>query len=249
MSFARPDFTRSATALSIVFALTLSLTGLPHAAYALSELKPGPGVPAQQTETPEAQESAEPLQIEGDAQGIPMPDPLVNRTTGEQESASEQDNAPKISAEIQHDISKAPEPVRRLRQLIIDAASTGDIEKLRPLINPGPNQTRIEGEGDDPVAILKSFSGDPEGLEVLAIILDLLSTGYAHVDAGTPDEMYIFPYFAGKALNTLTPPEKVELLRIITAGDLADMQDYGNYSFYRIGISPDGQWKFFGAGD
>ena len=41
----------------------------------------------------------------------------------------------------------------------------------------------------------------------------------------------------------------MELLRIITAGDLADMQEYGNYSFYRIGISPDGKWKFFTAGD
>ncbi|MNZ72046.1 hypothetical protein D3C78_904160 [compost metagenome] len=84
---------------------------------------------------------------------------------------------------------------------------------------------------------------------MLAIIIDLLSTGYAHIDAGTPDEAYVFPYFAGKPLNTLTAPEKVELLRIITAGDLADMQEFGNYSFYRVGISPDGKWKFFTAGD
>ena len=102
---------------------------------------------------------------------------------------------------------------------------------------------------EDPIAALKSYSGDPDGLEVLAIIIDLLSTGYAHIDAGTPDEAYVFPYFAGKPLNTLTAPEKVELLRIITAGDLADMQEYGNYSFYRVGISPDGKWKFFTAGD
>ena len=52
-----------------------------------------------------------------------------------------------------------------------------------------------------------------------------------------------------KPLASLTPPEKVELLRIVTAGDLADMQEYGNYSFYRLGISPDGQWKFFSGGD
>jgi hypothetical protein len=69
------------------------------------------------------------------------------------------------------------------------------------------------------------------------------------MDAGTPEEMYVWPYFVGKSLNELTAPEKVELLRIITAGDLADMQEYGTYSFYRIGITPDGQWKFFTAGD
>ena len=247
-------FMRSSAALSVVLSLSLAVAAVPHAAFALSELKPGPGSQQEQAQAPGPQQSSEPEQVEGDSDGIPMPDPLVNRATGAQQAEPAQKEpaqgeAPQISAQIEHDASKAPEPVRRLRQLIIDAASSGDIEKLRPLINPGPNQTRIDGEGEDPIAALKSFSGDPEGLEVLAIILDLLSTGYAHVDVGTPDEMYVFPYFAGKALNTLTPPEKVELLRIITAGDLADMQDYGNYSFYRIGISPDGQWKFFGAGD
>ena len=47
----------------------------------------------------------------------------------------------------------------------------------------------------------------------------------------------------------LSPPEKVELLRIVTAGDFADMQEFGGYNFYRVGIAPDGQWKFFVAGD
>lgn len=240
---------RSSAALAAVISLTLSATALPHAAYALSELKPGPSGETKQAQASEAPKSSQPAPVEEGSDGIPMPDPLVNRQGGQQQAAPEQNDAPQVSAQIEHDISKAPEPVRRLRQLIIDAASSGDIEKLRPLINAGPNQTRIDAEGTDPIAALKSFSGDPEGLEVLAIILDLLSTGYARVDAGTPDEMYVFPYFAGKSLNTLTKPEKVDLLRIITAGDLADMQEYGNYSFYRIGISPDGQWKFFGAGD
>ncbi|MGV1905369.1 hypothetical protein [Agrobacterium cavarae] len=239
MLFFRHDTARSSAAFAAVFSAVVSATALPHSAFALSELKPGPGGQTEQAQASEAPKEP----------SIPMPDPLVNREGGQQQAAPEQNDAPQISAQIEHDISKAPEPVRRLRQLIIDAASTGDIEKLRPLINAGPNQTRVDGEGNDPIAALKSFSGDPEGLEVLAIILDLLSTGYARVDAGTPDEMYVFPYFAGKSLTTLTKPEKVDLLRIITAGDLADMQEYGNYSFYRIGISPDGQWKFFGAGD
>lgn len=249
MLFFRNEITRSSAALFTVFSLAICATTLPHQAFALSELKPGPGGETEQAQAPNAAPATEADQAEEGSEGIPMPDPLVNRPTAQPQTAPQQNDAPQISAQIEHDISKAPEPVRRLRQLIIDAASTGDIEKLRPLINAGPNQTRIDGEGTDPIAALKSFSGDPDGLEVLAIILDLLSTGYARMDAGTPDEMYVFPYFAGKSLNTLTKPEKVDLLRIITAGDLADMQEYGNYSFYRIGISPDGQWKFFGAGD
>ncbi|UHS56124.1 hypothetical protein [Agrobacterium vaccinii] len=240
---------RSSAALSLTLSLTLAAVSFPNGAFALSELKPAPGAATEEGEKPaDKQQPVEPEAIEGDSDGIPLPDPLVNRSSGQQAAPADKDT-PQISAQIEHDISKAPEPVRRLRQMIIDAAATGNIEKLRPLVNPGPNQARVDGDGEDPIAALKSFSGDPDGLEVLAIIIDLLSTGYAHIDAGTPDEMYVFPYFAGKSLTTLTPPEKVELLRIITAGDLADMQEYGNYSFYRIGISPDGQWKFFTAGD
>lgn len=237
---------RSSAALSLLISLTLATGSFTHDAYALSELRPAQA-PASETEKPaQEQQATKPDAVEGDSEGIPLPDPLVNRGSGQQTTPEQ----PQISAQIEHDISKAPEPVRRLRQLIIDAAATGDIEKLRPLVNTGPNQARIDGDsGNDPIAALKSFSGDPDGLEVLAIIIDLLSTGYARVDAGTPDETYVFPYFAGKSLTTLTQPEKVELLRIITAGDLADMQEYGNYSFYRIGISPDGQWRFFTAGD
>ena len=247
---------RSSAALSILLAVTVVSAGTPNLAFALSELKPAPGAenaPQAQTGEQPAQEqeqAPEPDEIEGDSEGIPMPDPLVDRSANSNAAAASQNGASEMSVTVEHDFSKAPEAVRKLRQQIIDAAASGDIEKLRPLITSGSNQARIEGsDDDDPIAALKSFSGDPDGLEVLAIIIDLLSTGYAHMDAGTPDEAYVFPYFAGKALNTLTAPEKVELLRIITAGDLADMQEFGNYSFYRIGISPDGKWKFFTSGD
>ncbi|CDN91319.1 hypothetical protein [Agrobacterium tumefaciens] len=255
MSCLSKGLLRSSAMLSILLALTAGSIGLPSRALALSELKP-----AQNTESePQAQNGGEPQQpqppepdeIEGDSEGIPLPDPLVDRSAGQaNQKPATPDNAPEMSVVIEHDISKAPEAVRKLRQEIMDAAASGDIEKLRPFIAAGQKEFRIDGnDGEDPIAALKSYSGDPDGLEVMAIIIDLLSTGYAHVDAGTPDEAYVFPYFAGKPLNTLTAPEKVELLRIITAGDLADMQEYGNYSFYRIGISPDGKWKFFTAGD
>ncbi|MCD4660382.1 hypothetical protein [Agrobacterium sp.] len=255
MSCLSKGLLRSSAMLSIVLALTAGSVGLPNRAFALSELKPAQNTEsepqAQNGDQPQQAQPAEPDEIEGDSEGIPLPDPLVDRSAAQtKQQSSKPDNAPEMSVVIEHDMSKAPEAVRKLRQQIIDAAASGDIEKLRPFIAAGQNAFRIDGsDSEDPIAALKSYSGDPDGLEVLAIIIDLLSTGYAHIDAGTPDDAYVFPYFAGKPLNTLTPPEKVELLRIITAGDLADMQEYGNYSFYRIGISPDGKWKFFTAGD
>lgn len=254
MSCLSKGLLRSSALLSILLALTAGPIGVPSRAFALSELKPAQNTesePKAESEQPQQAQPAEPDEIEGDSEGIPLPDPLVDRSAGQaNQQSAKPDNTPEMSVVIEHDISKAPEPVRKLRQQIIDAAASGDIEKLRPFIAAGQNQFRIDGnDSEDPIAALKSYSGDPDGLEVLAIIIDLLSTGYAHIDAGTPDEAYVFPYFAGKLLNTLTAPEKVELLRIITAGDLADMQEFGNYSFYRVGISPDGKWKFFTAGD
>lgn len=252
MSCLSKGLLRSSALLSILLAFTAGPISLPEKAFALSELKPvQKGESEPQAQNGEQAQPAEPDEVEGDSEGIPLPDPLVDRSANQtNQQSAKPDTTPEMSVVIEHDISKAPEPVRKLRQEIIDAAASGDIEKLRPFIAAGQNQLRIDGsDSEDPIAALKSYSGDPDGLEVLAIIIDLLSTGYAHIDAGTPDEAYVFPYFAGKPLNTLTAPEKVELLRIITAGDLADMQEYGNYSFYRVGISPDGKWKFFTAGD
>ncbi|OHV76234.1 hypothetical protein [Rhizobium sp. LCM 4573] len=246
-----PLFTRLFGATAVVVLLAAS-----SPAFALSELQPtvesDPGESNASDQTGDAS-------AETDNPGIPMPDPLVNRSRAQaepveqpaesSEPAAEQTDETAAPVEIIRDFSALPEPVRRMRELMIEAAASGDIEKMRSLMNPGPNQTQLNGEGDDPVEALKSYSGDAEGQEILAILIDLLSTGAVHLDAGTPEEAYVWPYFAGKTLSSLTPPERVELLRIVTAGDLMNMEETGNYNFYRVGITPDGQWKFFSGGD
>ncbi|CAD7043954.1 hypothetical protein REJC140_03759 [Pseudorhizobium endolithicum] len=184
------------------------------------------------------------------APGLPLPDPLINRSptdsAGTPEVGGEVDAA--ADAEIILDPALLPEPVRRMRELIVEAAASGDIEQLRPLTT-GPHQTQVNGEINDPIEALKSYSGDPEGLEILAILLDILSTGAARLDVGTPDEVYVWPYFAGKTLSSLTAPERVDLLRIVTAGDLMGMEESGNYNFYRLAITPAGEWKSMTGGD
>lgn len=228
---------------------------MPTAAPALSELKKLPGLSSGQNPDvlPPAPAEDDSLTEDGAGgpTGIPDPDPLITAPGDPAPSVVDETSEPAAPVTVLYDIKAAPEPVQRLRELIVEAAASGNIEKLRPLMNPGPNQTQVTiGVSDvDPIATLKGLSGDPDGIEVLAILLDILSTGFVRVDAGTPDEMYVWPYFAEKPLTALSAPEKVELLRIITAGDYATMLDYGNYSFFRVGISPDGQWKFFTAGD
>jgi len=138
-----------------------------------------------------------------------------------------------------------------MRQLLIDAAKSGDIEKLRPLLGTGDSATQLSLADitDDPVAFLKSQSGDEDGEEILAIMEEVLSAGYVHLDAGTPEELYVWPYFFAYPLDKLTPQQKVEMYKIVTASDFEEMQNFGNYIFFRLGISPDGHWAFFVAGE
>lgn len=246
-----------------VFAVSLSLAvagAFGTNAFALSELQQIPGQPPQQQQSEQPASEQPPAEAEPDSEQseplqLPMPDPLIRRdaTTKDTADPAEEKQAtqPEAPVEVLYDIEKVPEPVRRMRELIVEAAASGDIERLRPLLGKGPTQTQVSVvDGDsDPVTTLRGLSGDSEGIEILAILLDVLATGFVRVDAGTPNETYVWPYFVEKSLDTLSPPEKVELLRIVTAGDFADMQEFGGYNFYRAGISPDGQWKFFVAGD
>jgi hypothetical protein len=152
--------------------------------------------------------------------------------------------------EIEYDVSKLPAPVARLRQQIIDAAATGELEKLKPVIeaNGEPPQLSVDEIGD-PIAFLRSSSGDDGGREILAILTEVLEAGYVHVGVGTKDDVYVWPYFAYYPVDKLTPPQLVELFKLVYAGDYEDMKAYGTYFYYRVGISPDGTWKFFLAGD
>ena len=153
--------------------------------------------------------------------------------------------------EIQRDLSTLPFPVRRMRELLIEAAKSGMIERLRPYIGSEPDITQLSfGEMDgDPVEFLKTLSGDDEGYEILAILEEVLETGFVHIDVGTENEMYVWPYFYRVPLDDLTPAQRVELYHLLTHGDYEDMKAFGAYIFYRVGITPQGRWRFFVAGD
>lgn len=158
-------------------------------------------------------------------------------------SAAATDNGP--LPEVEYDFSKLPAPVAQLRQKILDAAATGDPEKLRPVIQESGNPQFGPDGGGDPIGYLKLQSGDGEGREMLAILSEVLEAGYVHVDVGTPDEMYVWPYFARYPIDKLTPPQLVQLFKLVYAGDYEDMLPDGVYTYFRVGVAPDGKWKYF----
>lgn len=153
--------------------------------------------------------------------------------------------------EISYDLDALPFPTRRMRELILEATKSGDIEKLRSYIGTGDASTMLSlgGFDGDPIEFLKQESGDANGHETLAILQDILEAGYVHLDKGTDREIYVWPYFFAYPLDKLTDPQMVELFRIVTYGDFQDMKDFGGYIFYRAGITPSGRWTFFVAGD
>jgi hypothetical protein len=170
-----------------------------------------------------------------------------------EQSPDKHEEGDKASAnvpEIITDLSRLPEPVRAMRQRILDSALSGETEKLRTAIevNEMPPAFSFSEQGD-PIAALKKNSNDGEGREIMAILAEVLEAGFIHMDKGTPQEMYIWPYFAHYPLDKLSPAQKVEMFRIVTAYEYNEMKEFGAYNFYRVGISPDGVWHFFVSGD
>ena len=262
-------------ARTLLGALLLSATAAhaaeapsPSTLLALSEIKreelppPGGTVTVPDTGNPEVQiPSPEPIRPQTDPNASPLDD--VGPKLPEDGAETPADNQtpdparPNIDPDaqlptIEYDLTKLPQAVRDTHAKVVAAAKSGSIENLRTLIGSGENTTQFTlgaNEESDPLTFLKSLSGDEEGQEILAILLEILDAGYVHLDAGTPQELYVWPYFFAIPLEKLTPQQRVELFKIVTSGDVEDMKSFGTYIFYRAGISPDGKWRFFLAGE
>lgn len=183
---------------------------------------------------------------------IPPPEPLdpdaTDRPAGEQLPARPPE-APLLP--IRYGDDGLDQPVRDLRARLIEIARAGEIEALRPYIETGsePTALAVQPIETDPIEFLKEASGDGEGVEILAILLEVLLAGHVLVNEGGDEAIHVWPYFTQVPLDRLTRPQLVELFEIVTAGDYESMLDNGAYDFYRVGISPEGRLEFFLAGD
>lgn len=151
---------------------------------------------------------------------------------------------------IFYDMTLLPQAVQKTHSTLLTAARNGNLAALTSIIAANGKVPVVAfDEVDDPVLHLRDLSGDEEGQEILAILLEVLEAGYSQTDPGTDAEIYVWPYFANIRLDTLTPRQRVELFTLVTAGDYEDMKAFGAYNFFRLGISPDGVWQYFIAGD
>jgi hypothetical protein len=156
-------------------------------------------------------------------------------------AAGTADQAPKAL----YDFNALPDPVKRMIEAIAEAAQSGEIEKMRPVLESNELKPMIAADHvDDPIAFWKKESADGSGRDVLAAMLNVMSAGYVRVGKGQ-DEMYVWPYFAETGLSALTPAQEVELYRIVPPQLVAPMKKSGKYSYYKLGIAPTGVWHYF----
>jgi hypothetical protein len=149
--------------------------------------------------------------------------------------------------EIIADVSLLPPAVARSRDRLLAVARSGNLQGLAAIVQ-ADETTFTWSDERDPAGFWRANYPDSEGLEALSILATILEAPFVHIDRGTQQEVYLWPYFAGVSLKTLSREQKVALFKIVTGGDYKDMLAFGTYSFFRVGISPDGTWQFFVTG-
>jgi hypothetical protein len=149
---------------------------------------------------------------------------------------------------VQRDVSALPAPVQDMRVSILRAASSGNLEEMRYVLERNEIMPVLSaGEKvDDPLKHWRDISGDGEGREIMAVLIEILTTGYV-VEQQPDTEMYVWPHFAARGVRDLTPAEEVELYRLVSPNEAERMAEDG-YDHYRLGIGADGTWHFFYEG-
>lgn len=153
--------------------------------------------------------------------------------------------APDQAPEALYDFNALPDPVKRMLGEIAEAAQSGEIENMRAVLESNELKPMVAAAHvDDPIAFWKKESADGSGRDVLAAMLDVMSSGYVRTGQGQ-EEMYVWPYFAETGLSALTPAQEVELYRIVPPERAVAMKKSGKYGYYRLGIAPNGVWHYF----
>jgi hypothetical protein len=148
------------------------------------------------------------------------------------------------------DESALPPPVRAMRDKILAACETGDIEalripidwnELRPLFARGP-------AGADPIETLKSLSFDGKGREILALARAVLAQPFVRVSRG-PFESYEWPAFARRLEAPASEAEARALWACVRFSDLSRSNQEGHPHVMRLGVGADGVWHYFWSAD
>ncbi len=144
---------------------------------------------------------------------------------------------------------KLPSHVADLRDVLLTAARSGDVEELELAFDAGRSVPDMGiSPRSDPIKVLKDRSDDPQGRDTLAAIVEMLDMPPVALPLGDDIEnnlIYVWPYLAERSLDTLTPAEQVDLYRLVTPAKAAEMRKKKRWLWWRLVIAADGTWTMF----
>ncbi len=184
--------------------------------------------------------------LTGERWQMAQSDSDTDQATGKTDSELESDPLP----QIYYEDGALPDAVLRTRNALLLAARSGDLEKLRPILDASKVKPIVSfGDEEDPIAYWKSSSFDGTGRDILAELIKIFSSGFVYVNAGTEEALYIWPYHFVYPLDKLNASQEVELYLLVPPEYREDMESAGGYIGFRAGIDRDGSLVFFVAGD
>ncbi len=140
-----------------------------------------------------------------------------------------------------------PAAVSEVRSELLAAATACDFERLGSMAEADGTSYTFGGSSD-PAA----YWGDLEtnGETPLADMVQLLELEPALYDVGEGNVYYVWPaVYALPDWSDATEEQRQELADLFGADQLAGWDSFGGYVDYRVGITTDGRWAFFVAGD
>lgn len=139
-----------------------------------------------------------------------------------------------------------PEAVKAKRAAILEAAQAGDHQAVAALAAENFSYTfggQVEG---GPAAYWRR--AEESGEDPLGTLVAILQLPYTQTGVGK-DIIYMWPFAYDRDVSTLTPEEREQLLSFATEEELKSWEKFGGYVGYRAGITQDGAWVSFVAGD
>lgn len=136
-----------------------------------------------------------------------------------------------------------PDEVVAVRDLLLDAALRCDEQLLRTTIDESSLFTYSFGGGDDAIGHWRAL--EEAGQQPYLRLAQVLSTTPALADGG---EVVVWPQVTTGRPEHTTPAAWAELSWLSDEEVRAHQAEAG-YLGWRVGISTDGEWRFFVAGD
>lgn len=176
--------------------------------------------------------------------------PVANAVAG-QPAAKEAATPPAVSqaAITRVALQDLPIPVQEMRDAILIATQSGNIDDLRTAIDWNELPPEFGFAHDlDPIAQFRKLSSDGTGREFLAILANLLSEPPAQLPIGPDHEnngVFVWPYLSELPPQKLTPAQQVDLYRLLPADEAAAVMKRDKWTWYRLAIGSDGTWHVF----